>query len=373
MKNTRLFTSESVTDGHPDKVCDQISDAILDEALRQDPMSRVAMESAVKNNSVMVFGEMTTNAEIDIAKCVRDTLIKIGYDNPRWGFDPWKVKQFYNISEQSREIGESVDGEDEHLGAGDQGLMFGYAVKETPEMMPLPLMLARNITNRHKERREALRGNDEWLGPDAKSQVTVRYAETGEPIEIDTVVLSSLHSDELDYEMVQEELRHMALAALHEDYSSHLVTPNTKFIINPAGPWTLGGPLADAGLTGRKIIVDTYGGAAPHGGGAFSGKDPTKVDRSAAYAARRVAKLLCDRLDRFETEVQVSYAIGVREPVSVHVEGMHEDAVTEVLQEHQVDLSPAGIIRQLDLRNPIYYKTAAQGHFGGSDYSWEKI
>lgn len=365
MSNTRLFTSECVADGHPDKVCDQISDAILDEALRQDPLSRVAMEAAVKGDTVMVFGEMTTNAEIDISQVVRNTLVKIGYSDPQWGFDPWKIKQIHNISEQSREIGDSVTADGERLGAGDQGMMFGYAVEETPEMMPLPLMAARDIIEYHKHRRTQL--NCPW-GPDAKSQVTVRYADNGEPIEFDTVVLSTVHLPGASMASWRDDVLVNGLARFE-----HLITPNTKVFINPAGPWTVGGPIADSGLTGRKIIVDTYGGAARHGGGAFSGKDPTKVDRSAAYAARHLAKLLCHHLGRYRTEVQLSYAIGVAEPVSVHVYGMHEDEIKETLKVFDIDLTPAGIIDRFDLRRPIYQVTAAKGHFGHDTFPWEQV
>jgi len=370
MKGSYLFTSESVADGHPDKVCDQISDAVLDECLRQDPMSRVAIESAVKGDTVMVFGELTTNAELDISKIVRDTLTAIGYDDPQWGFDPWKVKQIHNITEQSREIGDSVTADGENLGAGDQGLMFGYACNDTPEMMPLPLMVARSITNAHKmDRRQGP------LGPDAKSQVTIRYDnDTGEPIEIDTVVLSSVHTDvtERMYGLIRSNLEDVVRRGL-EPYQN-LVTPNTKYFLNPAGPWTIGGPIADSGLTGRKIIIDTYGGMARHGGGAFSGKDPTKVDRSAAYAARHVAKTLCKAVYGMrDIEVQVGYAIGVAKPVSVHVDGMNEEEVREILEDYAIDLSPSGIIKRFDLRRPLYRQTAARGHFGYDDYPWEQI
>ena len=370
MSNTRLFTSEYVSDGHPDKIADQISDAILDEALNQDSMSRVAVEAAVKGDQVMVFGEMTTNAEIDISERVRDTLTNIGYDNPMWGFDPWKVKQFHNISSQSNEIGDGVTG-DGITGAGDQGLMFGYAVKETTHMMPLPLMLAREIIYAHKTARTYQDMSP--FGPDAKAQVTIRYGDNGEPIDIDTIVLSSVHAPAVSFSRIEDELRNIINRAIKKLNIVGMLTSETKIHLNSAGPWTVGGPIADAGLTGRKIIVDTYGGAARHGGGAFSGKDPTKVDRSAAYAARHLAKLICDRYSRHRTEVQVGYAIGVPEPISFHVYGMHEQEIKELIDAENIDLSPDGIINKFNLRRPIYQDTAANGHMGRACLPWEDI
>lgn len=372
MTSTRLFTSECVSDGHVDKVCDQISDGILDAVLEQDPLSRVAVEAVVKGQDVYIVGEMTTDATIDVDDIIISTLNHIGYDNPVWGFDPNMIRIHKNISEQSQEIKHGVD----NIGAGDQGIMFGYAVKETQQFMPLPIMLARQITKEHRSYREHEWHENRRIGPDAKTQVTVRYADNGRPIEIDTVVLSSLHHEVTDIEYrdgILIALELMCYRAIHNLGFKELITPNTKFLMNPNGPWTVGGPIADAGLTGRKIIVDTYGGASRHGGGAFSGKDPTKVDRSAAYATRHLAKLLCDHLDRHRTEVQVSYAIGIPDPVSVHVYGMHEDQIREIMKTENINLSPSGIIERFDLRRPIYKDTAANGHFGREHLPWEII
>lgn len=373
MSATRLFTSESVADGHPDKVCDQISDAVLDACLEQDPMSRVAIECAVKSDTVYVFGELTTHAEINVEKIVRDTLKRIGYNDPQWQFDPWKIKIFQNITEQSPEIGTAVTGQEEKIGAGDQGIMFGYAVGETPELMPLPIQIAHDLMKWHR----MIRTDDAVVprypfGPDGKSQITVRYADTGEPIEIDTVVFSTVHRGSID------QLRNwcdywVPQAIKMSPHYGYLFSHRTKVLINPAGQWHVGGPVADSGLTGRKIIVDTYGGAARHGGGAFSGKDPTKVDRSAAYAARHLAKAICAHTGRHRTEVQLSYAIGVPEPVSIHVYGMTESEIKSIIRELDVDLTPSGIIRQLDLRRPIYQETAAFGHFGRLEFPWEHV
>jgi S-adenosylmethionine synthetase len=369
----RRFTSEYVSDGHPDKICDQISDGILDAALAQDPYSRVAIETGVKGNSVYVFGEMTTNAVIPISQVIRDTLIGIGYGNPIWGFDPWKINIIQNITEQSHEIGGAVDGDS--VGAGDQGLVFGYAVQETPEMMPLPIMMARGLIHVHRAARHSPFTDMRGMGPDAKAQVTIAYdVDTGKPVHLDTVVFSTVHRPDVDVTTYRAELMDYMLGHFNDlDLPDRFYDRNTKVLINPAGPWHIGGPIADAGLTGRKIIVDTYGGAARHGGGCFSGKDPTKVDRSAAYAARHLAKLLCDRLGRHRTEVQISYAIGVVEPVSVHVYGLNEGQINEILQEYNIDLTPSGIIDRFDLRRPIYLDTAQRGHFGRNHLPWEKV
>ena len=372
---TRLFTSESVSDGHPDKICDQISDAILDECLRQDPLSRVAVETMVKSDLVVVAGEITTNAVLDFHHIIREVLTRIGYDDPQWGFDPWQIKVLTNITEQSPEIARSVI-KRATIGAGDQGMMFGYAVKETPELMPLPIQAAHNLMRVHKAMRVAQRKrrtpDTPLLGPDAKAQITVRYSDD-KPLEFDTVVLSVLHDSNLDglVEYTRSMIENWYKTFGYDQY----VTGNTKILINPAGPWLVGGPKSDAGVTGRKIIVDTYGGAARHGGGAFSGKDPTKVDRSAAYAARHLAKFVCSHpdLSRHRAEVQISYAIGIPDPISVHVYGMQEEAVKHMLDHFKIDLTPAGIIDRFNLRQPMYRQTAAFGHFGRSEFPWEQV
>jgi len=372
----RLFTSECVSDGHPDKICDQISDAVLDEALQQDPKSRVAIECAVKGNSAYVFGELTTHAVIPISSVIRDTLSGIGYNDPRWGFDPWSINIIQNITEQSPEIGDAVtNGDGSNIGAGDQGLMFGYAVRETTEMMPLPLMMARALIEIHKDKRNTSGIDMYGMGPDAKSQVTIAYdVDTGKPVHLDTVVFSTVHLPDVDVTNYRGEFMDELMGRFYDlDLPDNFYDGNTKVLFNPAGPWHVGGPVADAGLTGRKIIVDTYGGVARHGGGAFSGKSPDKVDRSAAYAARHLAKTLCTHLGRHRTEVQLSYAIGQPEPVSVHVYGLHEGQINEILQEYKIDLSPSGIINRFDLRRPIYLDTAANGHFGREHLPWEKV
>ena len=377
MNNTRLFTSEQVSDGHPDKICDQISDSILDECLKQDPMSRVAIEVAVKCDLVYVFGELSTHAEVDIDHTVRKVLTRIGYDYPKWGLEPWKVKIFKNITEQSPEIGNGVTKKNAKIGAGDQGIMFGYAVKETPEMMPLPLQLCNMLMKEHKRIRtsqNSVLDNGSDIGPDAKCQVTVEYDRgTDEPSHINTVVLSTLHQEmnKRQYALLLDWLEN----TIRDNFINynHLITNDTRILINPAGPWTVGGPQADAGLTGRKIIADTYGGAARHGGGAFSGKDATKVDRSAAYAARHLAKWVCNLHGRYRTEVQLSYAIGVEEPVSVHIYGMSQDEVQNVLKHYPYKLDPASIIENFELRKPIFLETATYGHFGREEFPWEKL
>lgn len=376
VSNSYLFTSEAVSDGHPDKVCDQISDAILDEALRQDSQSKVSIDATVKNQSVNVFGELTTNAEIDFSATVRSVLENIGYADPKWGFEPWKVSQNFNITEQSRELSEGVSKED---GAGDQGIVFGYASWETKEMLPLPLALARRIMRGHKTTRNlsSLMRGESFLGPDAKAQVTIRYDYSHNPLEIDTIVFSSLHCPSItEKKALDGRLGDIVERAIGE--YDRLITRNTKMLFNPAGLWTVGGPLADAGLTGRKIAVDTYGGAACHGGGAFSGKDPTKIDRSGAYAARYLAKnflawLKENSCSPSEMEVQISYAIGVAEPVSIRFKNKEGATARDFFDDIGMDLTPEGIIERFDLRRPIYAATAAEGHFGHEEYPWEKM
>ena len=376
--NTRLFTSEQVSDGHPDKICDQISDSILDECLKQDPMSRVAIEAAVKCDLVYVFGELSTHAVLDIDDIVRRVLYRIGYDDDgRWGLDPWKVKIFKNITEQSPEISEGVTKKNAKIGAGDQGIMFGYAVNETSEMMPLPIQLSNMLMKEHKRLRKTQDGIFDYgtdIGPDAKCQVTVEYdMGTDKPTKIDTVVLSTLHKekDKRGYASFVDWWEQVIKNNFSE--YQYLITPETRILINPAGSWTVGGPHADAGLTGRKIIADTYGGAARHGGGAFSGKDATKVDRSAAYAARHLAKWVCNVHRRYRTEVQLSYAIGVEEPISVHIYGMNQDEVKNVLKHYPYKLDPTSIIENFELRKPIFLETATFGHFGREEFLWEQI
>lgn len=381
MSETRLFTSESVADGHPDKVADQISDAILDEFLTVDPEARVAIETAVKGKEVWVFGEATANTDRfdhdTISEIVDITLGEIGYEDPVWLFNPSELTIRTNITKQSHEIAGGVDSH-ENIGAGDQGIMFGYASNETECMMPMPIHLAHELMRHHKHMRH--QEEYEHIGPDAKAQVTMRYdVRTGKPLEVDTVVWSSVHDTIIDPRVVKTILEEDARMVLEEQGA--VVTENTKFLVNPAGPWMIGGPVADSGLTGRKIIVDTYGGAAPHGGGAFSGKDPTKVDRSAAYAARHVAKLiLTSRPDYQDALVQLSYAIGRPDPVSVDiwvntkttpVWFNHEELKT--LPGFDYDLTPRGIIEKFDLRRPIYADTAAFGHFGREQFPWERV
>ncbi len=381
----KFFTSESVTEGHPDKIADQISDAILDEMLRQDPMSRVACETVCTTGIVFVCGEITTEAYVDIQKVVRDTVREIGYTRAKFGFDADTCGVITAIDEQSADIAMGVDKalearenkmsdeEIEAIGAGDQGMMFGFATNETPEMMPYPIMLAHKLSRRLTEVRK--NGTLPYLRPDGKTQVTVEYDEAGKPIRLDAVVLSTQHSDDVSQETIHADVKkHIFDVILPAD----MVDENTKFFINPTGRFVIGGPHGDSGLTGRKIIVDTYGGYARHGGGAFSGKDPTKVDRSGAYAARYAAKNLvaaglCDKC-----EIQLSYAIGVAQPTSVNVDTfgtgkLPESKLAEIIRKH-FDFRPAGIIKMLDLRRPIYKETAAYGHFGRTDDSlpWEK-
>ncbi|MGM7702469.1 methionine adenosyltransferase [Pseudalkalibacillus sp. Hm43] len=384
-KSRRLFTSESVTEGHPDKICDQISDAILDEILSSDPNARVACETSVNTGLVLVAGEITTSTYVDIPKIVRETVKGIGYTRAKYGFDYETCAVLTSIDEQSADIAAGVnqalearegtmsDEEIEAIGAGDQGLMFGYATKETPELMPLPISLSHKLSRRLTE----VRKNEvvPYLRPDGKTQVTVEYDEDGQPVRVDTVVISTQHHPEVTLEQIKRDLKEHVINPV---VPSELIDENTKYFINPTGRFVIGGPQGDAGLTGRKIIVDTYGGYARHGGGAFSGKDPTKVDRSAAYAARYVAKniVAADLADK--CEVQLAYAIGVAQPVSISIDTFEtgkvsEEKLVELVREN-FDLRPAGIIKMLDLRRPIYKQTAAYGHFGRTDIElpWEQ-
>ncbi|HIU76937.1 MAG TPA: methionine adenosyltransferase [Candidatus Pelethocola excrementipullorum] len=382
----RLFTSESVTEGHPDKMCDQISDAILDALLEQDPMSRVACETATTTGLVMVMGEITTNAYVDIQKIVRDTVREIGYTRGKYGFDAETCAVVTAIDEQSADIAMGVDkaleakentmseAEIDAIGAGDQGMMFGYASNETEEYMPYPIALAHKLSRQLTQVRKD--GTLSYLRPDGKTQVTVEYDEEGNPIRLDAVVLSTQHDPEVSQEQIHKDIKKYVFDTI---LPQDLVDENTKFFINPTGRFVIGGPNGDSGLTGRKIIVDTYGGYARHGGGAFSGKDCTKVDRSAAYAARYVAKNLVAAGLADKCEIQLSYAIGVAHPTSVQVETfgtgkLSDQKLTEIVREN-FDLRPAGIIKMLDLRRPIYKQTAAYGHFGRNDLDipWEKL
>ena len=365
-----LFTSESVTEGHPDKIADQISDAVLDGILAQDPTGRVACETLLTTGLVVVAGEITTSCYVDIPRVVRDTIRDVGYTRAKFGFDADTCAVMTVIDKQSPDIAMGVD----KLGAGDQSLMFGYACTETPELMPLPIMLAHKLVMRLSEVRRS--GAMPFLRPDGKSQVTVRYAGS-KPVAIETVVISTQHSPEIDNDKLREQIAEQVIVPTlpAELFDRKKVT----FLINPTGRFVTGGPMGDTGLTGRKIIVDTYGGAAPHGGGAFSGKDPTKVDRSAAYAARYVAKNVVAAGLAERCQIQVAYAIGVAHPMSVLVETFGTAAVPvskieELVREH-FDLRPAAILRDLDLRRPIYAKTAAYGHFGrdDGDFTWERM
>ena len=385
-KGRHLFTSESVTEGHPDKICDQISDAVLDAFLEVDPYARVACEVSVATGLVLVIGEISSRADyVDIPAIVRKTIRDIGYTRAKYGFDASTCAVLTSLNEQSADIaqgvnaalesreGKDVQKENEDIGAGDQGLMFGFAANETPELMPLPIALAHRISRRLSEVRKD--GTLEYLRPDGKTQVTIEYVD-GKPVRVDTIVVSTQHGEEATLEQIQRDIReHVIRPVVPEEW----LDSETKYYINPTGRFVIGGPQGDAGLTGRKIIVDTYGGYARHGGGAFSGKDPTKVDRSAAYAARYVAKNIVAAGLADKCEIQLAYAIGVANPVSINVDTygtgkVSDEKLVEVISAN-FDLRPAGIIKMLDLRRPIYAKTAAYGHFGRTDIDlpWERV
>lgn len=381
----RLFTSESVTEGHPDKVCDQISDAILDEILKDDPNARVAAETVVNTGLVLVAGEISTSTYVDIPKIARETLKDIGYTRAKYGFDYETCSVLTSIDEQSADIAQGVDealetregsmteDELESIGAGDQGLMFGYADNETDELMPMPISLAHKLARQLTKVRKD--GNLSYLRPDGKTQVTVEYGDDGKPLRVETIVISTQHSDDVTLAQIEEDMHKYVIEPV---VPAELLDAKTNYFINPTGRFVIGGPQGDAGLTGRKIIVDTYGGYARHGGGAFSGKDPTKVDRSASYAARYVAKNIIAAGLADKCEVQLAYAIGVAQPVSISIAtfgtGKVSEEVLVKLANENFDLRPAGIIKMLNLRRPIYRQTAAYGHFGRHDVDlpWER-
>ena len=374
MSKEYLFTSESVSEGHPDKVADQISDAILDAILEQDPRARVAAETLCNTGLVVLAGEITTTANVDYIRVARDTIKRIGYDNTDYGIDYKGCAVMVCYDKQSPDIAQGVDegrGLDLDQGAGDQGLMFGYACDETPELMPAAIYYAHRIVERQSQLRKD--GRLPWLRPDAKSQVTLKYVD-GKPVAIDTIVLSTQHAPEMEHKQIEE----AAIESIIKPVVPHEWLKNTRYLVNPTGRFVIGGPQGDCGLTGRKIIVDTYGGAAPHGGGAFSGKDPTKVDRSAAYAGRYVAKNIVAAGLAERCQIQISYAIGIALPTSVMVTTfgtgkVSDEKIAELVREH-FDLRPKGIVQMLDLLRPIYQKTAAYGHFGREEpeFSWER-
>ncbi|MCD0827588.1 methionine adenosyltransferase [Staphylococcus aureus] len=385
LNNKRLFTSESVTEGHPDKIADQVSDAILDAILKDDPNARVACETTVTTGMALIAGEISTTTYVDIPKVVRETIKEIGYTRAKYGYDYETMAILTAIDEQSPDIAQGVDKaleyrdkdseeESEATGAGDQGLMFGYATNETETYMPLAIYLSHQLAKRLSDVRKD--GTLNYLRPDGKVQVTVEYDENDNPVRIDTIVVSTQHADDVTLEQIQEDIK---AHVIYPTVPENLINEQTKFYINPTGRFVIGGPQGDAGLTGRKIIVDTYGGYARHGGGCFSGKDPTKVDRSAAYAARYVAKNIVAAGLADQCEVQLAYAIGVAEPVSIAIDTfgtgkVSEGQLVEAVRKH-FDLRPAGIIKMLDLKQPIYKQTAAYGHFGRTDvlFPWEKL
>ncbi len=370
-KNRRIFTSESVTEGHPDKVCDQIADAILDDLLAKDPKSRVACEVIATTGLVLVMGEVTTNSYVDVQKIVRSTVDRIGYNRGKFGFDAENLAILVSLDEQSSDIALGV-GDCE--GAGDQGIMFGYACKETEEYMPLPITLAHKLVKRLSDVRKEKYPKE--LRPDGKTQVSVEYDEKGNVLRIDTILVSTQHDEEVKLDWLKKIIREEVINPV---VPAHLIDENTKFYVNPTGRFVIGGPKGDSGLTGRKIIVDTYGGYAPHGGGSFSGKDPTKVDRSASYAVRWVAKNMVAAGFADKLQIQISYGIGMAEPISICVDTFgtskySDEELINIIKRH-FDLTPKGIIETLDLRRPIYASTAAYGHFGRSDLDlpWEKL
>ncbi|CAJ2235399.1 methionine adenosyltransferase [Fructilactobacillus sanfranciscensis] len=383
MSEKHLFTSESVSEGHPDKIADHISDAVLDAILAKDPHARVACETSVATGLVLVFGEISTTAYVNIRQIVKDTIKKIGYDNPEYGFDANSVAVLVSINEQSPDIAQGVNESDEtkngasdpldQIGAGDQGIMFGYAIDETPELMPLPISLAHHVMQKIAKVRKS--GELTYLRPDAKTEVTVEYDENDHPFRVDTVVLSTQHDPDVTQAQIKKDVIEKVIKTT---IPAKYLDENTKYLINPTGKFVIGGPNGDAGLTGRKIIVDTYGGSAHHGGGAFSGKDATKVDRSASYAARYIAKNLVAAGIAHRIEIQLAYAIGVAEPVSIEVNTFgtskySDDQIIKAIRQN-FDLRPAGIIKMLDLQRPIYEQTSTYGHFGRTDidFPWEQ-
>ncbi|WP_395389457.1 methionine adenosyltransferase [Fructilactobacillus frigidiflavus] len=383
MSEKHLFTSESVSEGHPDKIADHISDAVLDAILAKDPNARVACETSVATGLVLVFGEISTTAYVNIRQIVKDTIKKIGYDNPEYGFDANSVAVLVSINEQSPDIAQGVNEFEEikngasdpldQIGAGDQGIMFGYAIDETPELMPLPISLAHHVMQKIAKVRKS--GELTYLRPDAKTEVTVEYDENNHPFRVDTVVLSTQHDPDVTQAQIKKDVIEKVIKTT---IPAKYLDENTKYLINPTGKFVIGGPNGDAGLTGRKIIVDTYGGSAHHGGGAFSGKDATKVDRSASYAARYIAKNLVAAGIAHRVEIQLAYAIGVAEPVSIEVKTFgtskySDDQIIKAIRQN-FDLRPAGIIKMLDLQRPIYEQTATYGHFGRTDIDlpWER-